>query len=234
MDELDTTNYFSLLLIVWIFGVEDTLCVKGVMGTLPWGSTGSVVTVGVTVAKVFSGEADRAERWRGVTAGCMCVSLVFGSLCAVWYVRYFGSAAWGFAVTGPYLAVLLLLHDFWLTRKAEAKDRKSSVAARTFAALDHAVVHGGATGPGSTRPPQARGERGNGNEVQDPSEGREEEPIKSSSSMSSDFLHEDIDEDLPVNSESMLLNQGSLEDPWLGVQRPVRTAHLFEPLLAEM
>jgi len=117
-------NRWNLLLVVWVFGVEDTLCLKGAMGMLPWGSTGKVVTVGVSISNVILGTADHAEKWKGLTAFCMIVSMATGASFALLYFRWHGSADWGNAIIAPYLAALLLLHDHWLAAPAVGLEEK--------------------------------------------------------------------------------------------------------------
>ncbi|CAD7945777.1 unnamed protein product [Amoebophrya sp. A120] len=127
-------NVWLLLLIVWVFGAEDTLCLKGVMQMLPWGSTGKVVAVGVTMSKTVLGIATVEEMKKGVVAFLMTSGMVVGACLALLYCRWNeNSPAFGNAIVAPLLGFLLLLHDSWLKDQnaAEQKDHQNKNDALT-------------------------------------------------------------------------------------------------------
>eukprot|EP00928_Gymnodinium_smaydae_P089660 TRINITY_DN73586_c0_g1_i1.p1 TRINITY_DN73586_c0_g1~~TRINITY_DN73586_c0_g1_i1.p1 ORF type:complete len:474 (+),score=91.96 TRINITY_DN73586_c0_g1_i1:113-1423(+) len=113
-----------------IFGAQDAVTVKGGLATLPWCTTGHVVTIGSTLADTLTGGASVEDRRKCAVALAMMASMILGAVAGMAFDAMFDNIEWEYSVAAPVLATFFLIHDRMFPPKPQEKKAEKQAEAK--------------------------------------------------------------------------------------------------------
>jgi len=113
VDQFKASNRWSVLPLAPVFGIQDAITLRqGGLATLPWCTTGHVVTIGVTMAEFSTGVVSAEQKRKCAFALAMMASMILGAIAGMTFDTITEeSLDWDYALLAPALALLFCAHD---------------------------------------------------------------------------------------------------------------------------
>eukprot|EP00931_Biecheleriopsis_adriatica_P075514 TRINITY_DN49361_c0_g1_i1.p1 TRINITY_DN49361_c0_g1~~TRINITY_DN49361_c0_g1_i1.p1 ORF type:complete len:292 (+),score=52.79 TRINITY_DN49361_c0_g1_i1:36-878(+) len=122
------SSQWLALPLAFVFGIQDAIMVKNEFASLPWCTTGNIVTVADGLVKRVLGTATDQERRKHfeslVLLSCTLTGAIAGGMYACWRLEMSGGCEgdYGMMLAAPVLGLLFWLHDMH-TRPKSFKGR---------------------------------------------------------------------------------------------------------------
>jgi len=113
VDQFKAPSRWNVLRIAPVFGIQDAITLRqGGLATLPWCTTGHVVTIGVTMAEFSTGVVSAEQKRKCAFALAMMASMILGAIAGMTFDTITEeSLDWDYALLAPALALLFCAHD---------------------------------------------------------------------------------------------------------------------------